>query len=63
MPPILCSCFFDFLQEELSLPIDSILIAKRHAQNNPDSVPMILWQYGLVSIDQLDQIYTWLETA
>jgi hypothetical protein len=26
-------------------------------------LPMILWQYGLVTLEQLDRIFDWLETA
>jgi len=26
-------------------------------------LPMLLWQYGLVTIEQLDRIFDWLETA
>jgi hypothetical protein len=29
----------------------------------PIEVPMILWQYGLVTLEQLDRIFDWLETA
>lgn len=63
MSPAVYSRFLQFLQEELSLPINSIAIAERHLQNNPGPLPMVLWQYGLVTIEQLDRIYEWLETA
>lgn len=52
-----------FLQEELSISAASIAIAVRHSQNDPGPLPMILWQYGLVTLEQLDRIYDWLETA
>ena len=51
-----------FLQEELSIPSESIQIAIRH-EETPNLFPMVLWQYGLVSLEQLDQIFDWLETA
>ena len=63
MSPAVYSRLLQFLQEELSLPINSISIAERHLQNNPGPLPMVLWQYGLVTIEQLDRIYEWLETA
>lgn len=52
-----------FLQEELSLPTASISIAERHWRQDPGPFPMILWQYGLITLEQLDRIYDWLERA
>jgi hypothetical protein len=51
------------LQEELSISGASISIALRHSKQDPGPLPMILWQYGLVTLEQLDQIYDWLEQA
>jgi hypothetical protein len=51
-----------FLQEELSIPSESIQIAIRQ-EETPNLFPMVLWQYGLVSLEQLDRIFDWLETA
>ncbi|MGG6267879.1 DUF2949 domain-containing protein [Leptolyngbya sp. AN03gr2] len=56
------SKFIRFLQEELSLSTSSIALALRYREQNPGPLPMILWQYGLVTIDQLDRIYSWLES-
>ncbi|BAU10109.1 hypothetical protein LEP3755_05890 [Leptolyngbya sp. NIES-3755] len=57
------SKFIRFLQEELSLSTSSIALALRYREQNPGPLPMILWQYGLVTIDQLDRIYNWLESS
>ena len=40
-----------------------IELAQRHIQETPDQLPMILWQYGLISLGQLDQIFDWLEAV
>jgi len=53
----------NFLQQELAIPANSIAVALRHPEQSSTLLPMILWQYGLVSINQLDRIYDWLETA
>ncbi len=63
MPPMTYIRFLQFLKEDLNLPSDSIAIAQRSSEHNPSLIPMILWQYGLVSIEQLDLIYDWLETS
>lgn len=53
----------DFLQEELSIPSDRISLALRQAQPMPNQLPMMLWQYGLISLNQLERIFDWLETV
>jgi hypothetical protein len=52
-----------FLQEELAIPQASIAVALRHEEASPNLLPIILWQYGLVTLEQLDQIFDWLEKA
>jgi hypothetical protein len=49
----------DFLQEQLALPEPSIAMAVRLSRRNLDPLPMLLWQYGLVSLKQLEQIFDW----
>ncbi len=61
--PVTCSRFLHFLQEELALSSDSIAIAQRSVEQNLGPLPMILWQYGLVTLEELDRIYDWLETV
>ncbi|MUL34831.1 DUF2949 domain-containing protein [Gloeocapsopsis dulcis] len=63
MSPTNYSNFIDFLQKDLSLSAASIDVALRYREQNPGPLPMILWQYGLVTLDQLNQIYDWLESA
>ncbi|MCP2730284.1 DUF2949 domain-containing protein [Limnofasciculus baicalensis] len=63
MAPATYSRFIRFLQEELAIPTASLAIAQRFREQDPGPLPMILWQYGLVTLKQLDQIYDWLETA
>ena len=55
--------FIRFLQEELALSADSISIALKHREQDPGPLPMILWRYGLVTLEELNRIYDWLETA
>lgn len=51
-----------FLQEKLTISASSIAIALRRRQQNSEPLPMILWQYGLVSLQQLEHIFDWQET-
>jgi hypothetical protein len=63
MPPLTYLRFLKFLQEEINLSRDSIAIAQRTTEHNQELLPVALWQYGLVTLEQLDKIYDWLETT
>lgn len=63
MAPATYSRFLRFLQEDLALSASSIEIALRRREQDPGPLPMILWQYGLITLDQLNQIFDWLETS
>jgi hypothetical protein len=52
-----------FLDEELGIPVSSISLALRYSEQIPNLLPITLWQYGLVTLDQLAQIFDWLETV
>ncbi|MBW4468206.1 MAG: DUF2949 domain-containing protein [Pegethrix bostrychoides GSE-TBD4-15B] len=61
MTPTTYKRFIRFLQEDLALPSASIRIALRFREQDQGPLPMILWQYGLVTLEQLDRIFDWLE--
>ncbi|MBW4678869.1 MAG: DUF2949 domain-containing protein [Microcoleus vaginatus WJT46-NPBG5] len=63
MAPATHNKFIRFLQEDLAISASCLKIALRHREQDPGPLPMILWQYGLVTIEQLERIYDWLETA
>ncbi|MBW4492357.1 MAG: DUF2949 domain-containing protein [Oscillatoria princeps RMCB-10] len=63
MAPATYSQFIRFLQEDLAISASSIQIALRRREQDPGPLQMILWQYGLITIEQLERIYDWLETA
>ncbi len=49
-----------YLQEELAVSEDSIELALRHCKQERGTLPMVLWRYGFVSIDQLNQLFDWM---
>ncbi|MBD1824206.1 DUF2949 domain-containing protein [Cyanobacteria bacterium FACHB-DQ100] len=55
------SCLVRYLKEELAVPDESIDLAMRHCEQERGTLPMVLWRYGFVSIDQLNQIFDWME--
>lgn len=54
---------YKFLQEDLSLSQDALAMVRKVVETNFEPVPMILWQYGFVTLEELDRIFDWLETA
>ena len=53
----------EFLKRELAIPADAIALGLRHSASTPGLLPIVLWQYGLVTTHQLDQIFAWLEAT
>lgn len=51
----------NFLQEDLAIPAAFITLALQRCEQTPTLLPIILWQYGLVTLVQLDRIFDWLE--
>ncbi|MBW4554200.1 MAG: DUF2949 domain-containing protein [Aphanocapsa sp. GSE-SYN-MK-11-07L] len=49
----------DFLQQELSIAPEAIAL-RRH-QPASAQLPIMLWQYGLITLQQLDKIFDWRE--
>lgn len=52
-----------FLREDLKIPASAVTLALRQVEETPSLLPMSLWQYGLVTLKQVDQIFNWLEDS
>ncbi|NJK73530.1 MAG: DUF2949 domain-containing protein [Oscillatoriales cyanobacterium RU_3_3] len=70
MAPATYTKLIRFLQEDLAISPASIAVAERAGGNerpqrdrDPNSLPVVLWQYGLVTLEQLDKIFDWLAKA
>lgn len=53
--------FLNFLHNELELSRAAISVALRHREFDNGPLPMLLWQYGLVNLQELEQIFDWLD--
>ena len=53
--------FLEFLQRELSISAEEIGLALRYQVLTITQMPIMLWQYGLISIQQLEKIFNWQE--
>ncbi len=56
------SKLIQFLRDDLAVPTPAIDFALRQSPLDTP-LPMVLWQYGLITLSQLDQIFDWLEKA
>jgi Protein of unknown function (DUF2949) len=61
MKPNLDPQLIDFLQQELSIAPEAIALVVRRHQPTISQLPIMLWQYGLITIQQLDKIFDWRE--
>lgn len=50
-----------FLQDELKIAPAAIEMAQRLCRQQLGSMPMVLWQHGILSLEQLEQTWDWLE--
>ena len=62
MSSALTDRLIEFLKYELGVPEDSISLALRQQLRCTYQLPIILWQFGLISLQQVDSIFDWLET-
>ncbi|MBW4643518.1 MAG: DUF2949 domain-containing protein [Goleter apudmare HA4340-LM2] len=53
--------FLNFLHNEFELSRADISVALRHRESDNGPLPMLLWQYGFVNLQQLERILDWLE--
>jgi len=52
----------NFVQREFGVSRAEILTALHH-EESASHLPLILWQYGFITIHQLDRLFNWLEDA
>jgi hypothetical protein len=50
-----------FLHYELAVSSAEINVLLRHPEQDYAPLPMIIWQYGLITLEQLAQIFDWLD--
>ena len=52
-----------FLQEDLAIPAAWIEFAQKQDRQDSSQLPMVLWQYGLITLSQLERVFDWGETV
>ena len=49
-----------FLFEEIHLDLDSIELVLKLSKRHNISLPILLWNYGFLNIEELDKLYSFL---
>ena len=52
-----------FLKSDLDISMDEISLATKTPNIEPNTLPIVLWQYGFLNIRQLEQVFEWLEVS
>ena len=55
--------FSRFLHEEMAIKPEDLSLALHKRQSSSDPLPMLLWQYGFISLHQLQSILDWLDNS
>lgn len=50
----------NFLKDDLEVPTAWIILAQEKGED-VNQLPIVLWQYGLLTIEQLARVFEWLE--
>lgn len=52
-----------FLRLKLNVSAEAISLARKTQDLEPNTLPIVLWQYGFLNTQQLDQVFDWLEVS
>lgn len=52
-----------FLHEELAIPSAAIKQALQQCKQESAPLPMVLWQQEVLTLQQLEKIFDWMEMA
>ena len=47
------------LRQELGLSDNALSLGLRQAELEQAPLPVVLWRFGLISLEQLDQVFGW----
>ncbi|CCQ64509.1 DUF2949 domain-containing protein [Crocosphaera watsonii] len=51
----------EYLRHKLAIPTDALKMAVKFTEGSMGSLPMVLWQYGLIDLQQLDEVLDWID--
>jgi hypothetical protein len=60
--PVPSSALVRYLRRELGLSENALALGVKQAQMEQAPLPVILWRFGLISLEQLDQVLGWQDS-
>lgn len=57
--PIPTAALVRFLRHQIGLSENALALGVKQAQQEQAPLPVVLWRFGLISLDQFDQILSW----
>jgi hypothetical protein len=60
--PLPASELVRYLRQELGLGENALNLGLKQAQLEQAPLPVVLWRFGLISLEQLDQVLAWQDT-
>ncbi|MEB3212106.1 MAG: DUF2949 domain-containing protein [Leptolyngbyaceae bacterium] len=52
-----------FLRCDLAVSEEAIAMALKRIERADNRLPMVLWQYGFITLEQLGQVFDWMEAT
>ena len=59
--PAVSRALIDFLHQKLGLSDNAINLGIRQAELEQAPLPVVLWSFGLLNLDQLQQVLDWMD--
>ena len=50
-----------FMRSQLGVSAEAIALARKKSDLEPHTLPIFLWQYGLLNSRELELVFDWLE--
>lgn len=60
--PVPSSALVRYLRRELGLSENALALGVKQAHLEQAPLPVILWRFGLISLEQLDQVLGWQDS-
>ena len=57
--PPATDALLQFLQRRLGLSPSALELGQRHAELEQAPLPIVLWSFGLLSLQQLEDVFDW----
>ena len=60
--PLPASNLMRYLRQDLGLSENALSLGFKQAQLEQAPLPVVLWRFGLISLEQLDQVLAWQDS-